>query len=371
MKHHPLYHFSLFLITFVAILGGVFSVFKLLGAVGSASVTSNSLQTANIAASANNVESSSFDPAELAIMSTVDNQTASTTATSSVQQIQQQPQPQPRTNPRPKQPIQKNLGGTKIISAGFSNNISQQLGSFELSLADAVRSISTPQQTTAQSVSVQPAPAPVIATSSTVIPIATTTTVTADLSSSTPSTTPDVALPYVVNNFSTMMGWQGEWGDVSIESSSLAIGATPSSTGGEALLLNSDTWTNYLAKVVVDWQSGQTFSLIARYNPGMDNVSCEFLSSGEISIYRTINGQRTLIGMGTVGGFSPDMPVNASIQVKDDRVECGLNGGIVKDYMYSGMPAVLLSGGFDIETWDPTPGKAQILIQSVDVEPAY
>jgi hypothetical protein len=359
MTKYPAYRFLLFIGTFAAILGGVFLAFLALGAGGNASTT------AGVSANTVDAASSSPDVAELAMMAALNKQQPSTTtATSSISLRPTKLTPAPAATP-----ISPSVA--KLISAVVSNNLSYQLGNFALSLADAVRSISTPstsqqslpqQSSTTPQPMIEPVAQPVAVTSSTATSTATTTATIA---------TTTLTLPYVVNNFSTMTGWQGEWGDVSIKSSSLAIGATPSSTGGEALLLNSGAWTNYLAKVIVDWQSGQTFSLIARYNPGMNNVSCEFLNGGGISMYRTINGQRTLLGMGTMNGFNANAPVTASIQVKDDHVECGLNGNVVKDYMYSGMPTSLLSGGFDIETWDPTPGKAQILIQSVDVEPAY
>lgn len=185
----------------------------------------------------------------------------------------------------------------------------------------------------------------------------------------TPITPPALsfALPYIVNNFSDLAGWQGTWGSVSVADGALDIGATTSTNGAEAVLTNSSDWTNYLATIKLNWIKGQTFSLIARRNPN-SNVSCQFTSGGGISIKTTINGRQTLLGQGMEPGFTPTQPATAWIQVNNDRVQCGLNDAVVKDYLYYGLPPELLSGGIALNAWDPQIGNAEIQVKSIKVE---
>ena len=196
--------------------------------------------------------------------------------------------------------------------------------------------------------------------------VASTTIASTTSASSTVSST--IALPYSASDFTDLAGWQHEWGSVNATNGTLSIGAATTTTGGEALLTNSAGWTDYLATIDFSWQKGETFSIIARYQPNRNNVSCEFMNNGETSVYETINGQRSLLGMGTAANFTPTQTTTVAwIRVKGDRVGCGLDNSIVNDYMYRGLSPVLLSGGLDLETWDPTPNNAQILVQDINV----
>ena len=145
------------------------------------------------------------------------------------------------------------------------------------------------------------------------------------------------------------------------------MSATTSTTGAAALLADSGDWTNYVATVKLNWVKGQTFSLIARRQAD-SNVSCQFTDGGGISIKTNINGRGTLLGQGMEPGFTPTQPVTAWIQVNGDRVQCGLNAAVVRDYLYYGLPPALLTGGLSLNTWDPQLENAEIQVRSVDVE---
>jgi len=275
--------------------------------------------------------------------------------------VPQSPQPQ-KTTPTPTKVTTpaSNPGIFDSFISTLSNllSVETQTSSQANSQAQASTTNATPT-TTATTTS---APAITPATSS----MATTTPPTPK--PTPPPPTPTARnLPYTIKNFSDTSGWQGIWGAVSVADGSLDIGATTSTTGGEAFLADAGDWTNYRATVQLNWLKGQTFTLIARYHDS-DNISCSFTNGGAISIKSTVNGNATLLGQGMEPNFTPTRPVTAWVQVKDDRVQCGLDSAVVQDYLYYGLTPALLTGGIALQTWDPQIGNAEIDVTKVDVE---
>ena len=60
------------------------------------------------------------------------------------------------------------------------------------------------------------------------------------------------------------------------------------------------------------------------------------------------------------------MIAQAYIQVNGDRVQCGLDGSVVPDYNYIGMPEQLWTGGIGFDTWDPQINNSQIIVKDVE-----
>jgi hypothetical protein len=223
---------------------------------------------------------------------------------------------------------------------------------------------------------VTPFPVPVVISSpATVAPapvIAPPPIVPAPAPAAAQTATTTKALPYSINIFSESQGWKNAWGNISIATDSLTISSDNADTGAGIILGGGDGWTNYIFTATVDWIKGQTFSLMARYSSGSNYVMCSFDDEGNVSIFRTSDGQQQLIGQGAVANFSTQNPaqspvVQASIEVRDTHVQCGLNGGMVPDNLYSGMSQELMSGGIGFTVWDPDDGNSQISVTNISV----
>jgi hypothetical protein len=418
--------FVVFFFTFVLIIGSVVGAFWLIGYAGT---NQNSVASGSTATSSNDIVAALVNQGRVTSDTSA---TATSSASGSegsplltgVPTTTRTPSPSPQSTKAPTAPsrlpirmttpktttanqtkmnepqsftliLLSNLVTTLGNMLSFKKELDSEASSSQAASDQSLMPIAMTPSTSTTDITSTPSQAPILypaaptftpTPTSTPIIVATTTSQQASVATTTDvgttSTTtlmtivaPALALPYTVMNINDMSPWERSWGAVAIQPSAdgattvLSIGATSSTTGGEAFLLHSDAWTNYMATVALTWPKGETFTLVARYHEGKNNVSCEFLNTGGIFINSTIDGRRTLLGQGMVNGFNRTQPITASIQVNGDRVQCGLNGSIVNDYLYYGLPQNLLSGGFDVETWDPQMGNAQILLNSISVTP--
>jgi hypothetical protein len=210
-------------------------------------------------------------------------------------------------------------------------------------------------------------PAPVMPTAPPTPPVPTATPA--------PTATTTKTIPYTISTFSQNQGWKDWWGNFLIATDTLTISsnnADNADTGAGGLLGGGDAWKDYTFTATLDWVKGQTFSLMARYSSGKNYVMCGFDDAGNVSIFRTMDGNQQLIGQGSVANFSTQNPVQssiiqASIQVRGTHVQCGLNGGIVQDNLYAGMSQTLMSGGIGFTVWDQTTGNSKIIVKKIDV----
>jgi hypothetical protein len=175
-------------------------------------------------------------------------------------------------------------------------------------------------------------------------------------------------LPYKETNFTGDTNWERTWGATTVDPlGAMDIGAAATTTGGGVVLGGSSLWTDYTFTADLDWVKGETFTMTARYNGDPNNVYCDFNQGGQIDIDRVSNGDQQLIGEGTVTGFSPSADVQAYIEVEGSHVQCGLNGSVIDDNLYAGLPGQLLGGGVGISTWDPTNNNSEIIVKSVNI----
>lgn len=184
----------------------------------------------------------------------------------------------------------------------------------------------------------------------------------------TASATTTQTLPYTISTFATNDGWTDWWGSLSQANGIFTYGGDADNSGGGALLNGSSAWTNYTFATTVDWQAGETFDLVARYTNSHNYVSCEFDNDGTVSIHRVSDGQNIVIGQGIVSNF-PTSGLQVSITAQDDHVTCSMNGSVINDTMYQGLPEMLRSGGIGFDAWDPTVNNSQIVVDSISVTP--
>src|SRR5262249_25580016 len=82
------------------------------------------------------------------------------------------------------------------------------------------------------------------------------------------------SLPYQSNSFGEE--WVGTWGTATKNAAGLALSATPKTSGADAFLNGSGWWTNYYFSAVIDWQNGESVSLIARNHDDETYLACAF-----------------------------------------------------------------------------------------------
>lgn len=185
-------------------------------------------------------------------------------------------------------------------------------------------------------------------------------------------------LPYSIgtlsNTFGPGDGWGDWWGAVSQSSSVITINAKPSGTGGGILFPASDAWTDYTFQAVLDWNAGETFGLMARYQNDNNYLLCNFDEQNVGTIHmileQYVNGVRTELADGNVSNYNQAGGVNisAAIQVDGDQASCGFNYHAISTTVAGdNVSPALLKGGIGFTTWNPTVGKGQIVVKSVGV----
>lgn len=214
-----------------------------------------------------------------------------------------------------------------------------------------------------------PFPEEVSSTAVTVVPAAATSTVPAKLE-----------MPYLQTNFTHDPNWQGTWGVTKVDgANSLEIGSATSTSGGSAILFNTDQWNNYTFTATLDWTKGETFMLMGRYANSENYVACNFIHDPNnptgviISVEKFMNGNETTLQSGEDNTFLPadNSNIAASLYIQDETVTCSLNNHVISSASanFSGVPMAPGSVGFS--TWDPNLDNTLIVVKKVSVKSNY
>jgi hypothetical protein len=181
-----------------------------------------------------------------------------------------------------------------------------------------------------------------------------------------PTTTHQTVPPYSSSNFSD---WTGTWGKVGTTTSgTLEIKADKNTTGAQAMLTNSNEWTNYKQDVKVLVKQG-IISLFSRYIDDKNYLACTF-SGKNIQIIQMLNGKSTVVASATLKEapytlyFYNEMTI--SMRVKNKTVGCGMIGS-EDNITFTSIDDKLLKGGIGIQTWLNSPGVAGIELKNVNV----
>ena len=194
---------------------------------------------------------------------------------------------------------------------------------------------------------------------------------------SAPATT-EQTLPYSIgtfkNSFEDGDGWIDSWGNITQDGTVLTISANATSTGGGALLLGSDGWSNYTFQTNVDWLKGQSFGLVARFVDPSDYVMCDFdepsVGSVSVSIREYVNGTATNLASGWVTNYNEmggsNIPV--ALAVQGNEATCAFDGNQISTVVASAViDPSLKAGGIGFTMWDPNMNNSEIVVHSVGV----
>lgn len=154
----------------------------------------------------------------------------------------------------------------------------------------------------------------------------------------------------------------------------LVIGASTSTTGGGALLDGGGAWTDYTFQATVNWNTGETFGIVARYVDDQNYLVCEFdeknVGDLNIKLDQHLGGVVTHLADGDILNYDQAGGVNitADIQVKGDQGSCAFNGHTVSSLFTSqSIDPALSHGEIGFTTWDPTVNNSQIMVKNVGV----
>jgi hypothetical protein len=187
-----------------------------------------------------------------------------------------------------------------------------------------------------------------------------------------------VALPYSIgtfaNQFSDNDGWsQWMWGTVSQNNGELTIESNATSTSGGDLLVGSKDWNDYTFQTILDWYSGQTFGLMARYVDDKNYLECEFgeqnIGTLQVNFEQFINGTETTLASGNINNYNQigGADISAAIQVNGDQGSCGFNYNSISTYVAGNSIQPPFTGGIGIVVWDPTINNSKIIVKSLGV----
>lgn len=175
-----------------------------------------------------------------------------------------------------------------------------------------------------------------------------------------------VKLPYQSFDFSD---WKRVWGEVSTTSSGrLLIKAATTTSGAEALLINSDDWTDYrlTASLIV---SNGGITLIGRYADNGNYFSCNF-DKNRVTIEKHVNKVSERVASVTLDG-RPNATffgnsTNVSMRVKGNTVGCSaISSG--DDLIYVNTDGSLAKGAVGVLVQGVS-GAASIELLSVRAE---
>ncbi|HBV01456.1 MAG TPA: heparinase II/III family protein [Candidatus Paceibacterota bacterium] len=176
-------------------------------------------------------------------------------------------------------------------------------------------------------------------------------------------------LPYLSNGFGHN-DWDSTWGDFSIANETLNLSANDSTTGASAFLRGSNSWQDYAFKTTVDWLSGGTVTLFSRYHDSDNYVACSYVRYGAgATLVQVVEGERTTLAENyslPISLFTPWLDTHLGMSVKNNHVECLINGEVVLRFDSTMLPS---SGGVGLEVWNQARNSGRIRIKEVSVDP--
>lgn len=178
----------------------------------------------------------------------------------------------------------------------------------------------------------------------------------------------ETSLPYTSSSFND---WIAVWGKLSTSTeNTLQLKASQDTNGAQAVLVNSNSWTNYRVNYSALVGQGNII-LISRYVDENNFLACNF-SGKYIEIIQKLNGVSNVLEYVTLS----DVPytqyfndqLNVSMTVNKKTVGCLLVGN-EDNVISTKVSDTLLKGGIGVQTWANSVGVARIDLKSVKVLP--
>jgi peptidoglycan/xylan/chitin deacetylase (PgdA/CDA1 family) len=163
------------------------------------------------------------------------------------------------------------------------------------------------------------------------------------------------------DDFDTDKGWIPAWGNVELGRNNFTLSSLPETTSASTFLDGTAMWDNYSFDASVTWNAGNAIVLGDVVNSSTYH-SCVF-KEGEVRIQRTINGKSETLAQKSDPRIAYG-DTRIGIRVHNSTIECTWNFASIlatesRDF----------KGGIGLQTWDETPGTANLRISSIIVRP--
>ena len=181
-----------------------------------------------------------------------------------------------------------------------------------------------------------------------------------------PANTSATSLPYHTESF---VGWTGTWGSVATSSDGLLVQANASTTGAEAIFLDSKAWTNYRYSADVSTNNGD-ITLIGRYRDEDNFLACTFIGNTVTISERSKGVTKTVASVGVDGVSRVPAPRRTwvSLQVVGPTIGCSQTSATA-NVTYTTSTSDALTGGIGAQTYFSIPNDTTLGLYEVRVDP--
>ena len=187
-------------------------------------------------------------------------------------------------------------------------------------------------------------------------------------------------IPYSETNFTDDTNWQKTWGVMATDTSNfMDIESAADTSGGSAVLNNTDNWINYRVSATLDWLKGETFMIIGRYADSGDYVACNLVRDPNnagavmIELEKFVNGNEATLQTGEDTNFPHEGNANiaVSLSLQDSQATCSFDGHLVSNAVSGSYGVSPTPGTIGFSTWDPTLGNTEIVVKNISVTSNY
>lgn len=198
------------------------------------------------------------------------------------------------------------------------------------------------------------------------------TAVAPQVQASTTVVAKPITLPFSVTNFSNVAVWQPLLGDLSSKFSDyyntnlLSLTSAANSTDGFAELSGSEDWKDYLYTAHLNFVSGTTFSLVARYKDSSNYAYCTFAQHGTTRINVVSGGKNSTVLQLTkhINSIPYVTGITYAVRVKGNEIECLVDNVPIS----ANVTAMPTSGGIGVKSYNQVQGTGKILVQDIEVK---
>ena len=173
----------------------------------------------------------------------------------------------------------------------------------------------------------------------------------------------DKKLPFHTEFKNPDTSWLSMWGSLDIKDRGLDLRASKGSSGAATLLDGSQLWKNYFFTTHIDWQKGQSVSLMAHFKDNDNFTVCDFLPD-TVRIEQTIHGLEIKLAEEKTAFMFPQHDMNIGISVNQNQIQCFIGNTLVAE---ANISENLNQGGVGLKIWDSSIENSEIIIKSVSV----
>lgn len=172
----------------------------------------------------------------------------------------------------------------------------------------------------------------------------------------------DKRLPFY-DDFSFNRGWMQVWGEMEIRNNSMILHHADVSNGNSVFLDGTHSFKDYIFKAKINSLKANSISLRARYENDFNYVSCDF-GKGYTRIRQTTDDLTSVVA--ETKSTIPESYFEAAIAVKENQVQCLLNGVVVLEGTIN--EAELSQGGVGMRSTGNGVSINPVIIGKVSVE---